>query len=60
VVWQASEQFGTSSSLGNDPGFRTWVGDVESVPAYQAWPLASLPFLVTALQQIEPEAPVRQ
>ncbi|KAK9909502.1 hypothetical protein WJX75_003231 [Coccomyxa subellipsoidea] len=35
MLTKASEQFGTSSSLGNDPGFRTWVGDVESVPAYQ-------------------------
>ncbi|CAL8467470.1 g7008 [Coccomyxa elongata] len=34
-VMDAREQYGTSSSLGNDPGMRTWVGDVESVPAYQ-------------------------
>ncbi len=27
---------GCAGPLGNEPGVRTWLGDVESVPAYQA------------------------
>lgn len=29
---------GCGGPLGNDPGVRPWLGDVESVPAYQVWP----------------------
>ena len=32
---QAQEHYGCSSTLGNAPGVRTWVGNVESVPAFQ-------------------------
>ena len=32
---QAEETYGSSSTSGNEPGVRTWVGDVESVPAFQ-------------------------
>ncbi len=30
------ERHGCGSPLGNEPGVRPWLGDVESVPAYQA------------------------
>lgn len=29
---------GCGGPLGNEPGVRPWLGDVESVPAYQARP----------------------
>lgn len=32
---QVRERHGSASTLGNEPGVRTWRGDVQSVPAFQ-------------------------
>jgi len=42
VLMQAEEMYASSSTLGNEPGVRTWLGDVESLPAFQVGPTGSL------------------
>ncbi len=38
MLEQLCAAHGCAGPLGNEPGVRTWLGDVESVPAYQASP----------------------
>lgn len=39
MIAELERRVGTASTLGNEPGVRTWVGDILDVPAYQVgWP----------------------
>lgn len=46
---QLRKEYATESTLGNEPGVRTWQGDVQSVPAYQAHFFAGFYLIVITL-----------
>ena len=69
MIEAVHENFPSSNAAaGNDPQVRTWLGDVQSIPAYQVrsvllslpFSLSSVPLLSSSLHQCMHQRPVGQ